>query len=149
MFTAETKVRLKKLIQTAGTSINNPIDAESMQRKPDLFGEVLNLAAEDPLIDIVIADLHLNMLLEAGSETIRQLEILLHQFTRQKDKAKPLITILGTWGGGADVSSVRASMQNQLLLAGIGAYRTLPRACRALSKYIRYNEYQRANIQAR
>jgi acyl-CoA synthetase (NDP forming) len=146
VFSTETRARLKNLIQKAGTSIVNPIDAESMQRKPDLLEQVLNLAAEDPMIDIVIADLHLNMLLEESSDTIEKVEELLCRFTTNKDKMKPLITILGTWGGRANVSSVRTKMQNVLLLAGIGAYRTLPRACRALSKYIRYHEFQQNNL---
>lgn len=142
IFTAETRRKLRNLITAAGTSVKNPIDADLMQRDLSLFGQVLELAAEDPIIDIIIADLHLNMLQQIGPNAIRELGDIMCRFVQQHPGHKPLVTILGTWGGGAGISLERSRLQSEFSRVGIGVYRTLPRACRALAKLIEHHEFQ-------
>jgi acyl-CoA synthetase (NDP forming) len=142
VLTPETRRKLRNLIPVAGTSVKNPVDADLMQRDLPLFGNILGLAAEDPLIDIIIADLHLNMLQRIGPNAIQEIGGIMSRFVKQHTSHKPLVTVLGTWGGGAGISAERSRLQSELSKVGIGVYRTLPRACRALEKFIEYHEFQ-------
>jgi len=141
--TTKTKERLREFIPVAGTSVNNPVDAEMMQRNLDMFEQTLRLVAADPRVDIVIADLHLNMLQEIGSSAIQEMERIMRCFVQQNNK--PLVTVLATWGGNSEIRAEQARLEEEFLKAGIGVYRTLPRALRALAKFIQYHKFQRAN----
>ena len=119
--------------------MRNPLDVEAMQRDLSIFKRAFEVVAADPLIALLIVDRHLDMIKEAGQNAVREMSGFMCQFAQRSPK--PLVAILDTWGGDPVVSSERSRLQKEFLKAGIGAYRTLPRACRALAKFIRYHEF--------
>lgn len=139
--TSESRSKLSTIIPQAGTSLKNPIDAYPALIDLDLFEKTLDVMAADPLLDIVLADLDLNVLMEIGPKAIEKLEKIMTSLAK-KYTDKTLVAILGTGEGKKGISAERSRLQKEFSQAGIGAYRTLPRACRALDKFIGYHEFQ-------
>ena len=142
VFSPRTRGQLRNILPMAGASVRNPIDCEPMMRKPSLFESALRIVAEDPSIDILIADLHLDMLLEEGRDRIRETGELMCRLKGSLQQ-KILVAVLESWGGNPKISLERSRLQREFLEAGIGVYRTMPRACRALSKFLQYHEFQK------
>ena len=141
----ETRLKLKEIMPAVGTSLKNPIDCEPMMREPILLEPALKIVAQDPSIDILIANLHLDMLWEEGSGRIGEIsELMCH--LKASLQQKILVTVLETWGGNPSISLERSRLQKEFLEAGIGVYRTIPRACRALAKFIQYHEFQKVAV---
>lgn len=142
VLTLETRKQLSDFIPQVGNSVRNPIDAYMMLQDPALFERALDIIAGDPLIDIILVDLDLNILLEVSPTAIGKMETIMDSFARQYSSEKLLVAILGTSGGKSGIGAERSRLQKEFVRAGIGVYRTLPRACRALAKFARYHEFQ-------
>ena len=98
ILSSETRLKLKEVIPMAGASVRNPIDCEPMMREPTLLELALRIVAQDPSIDILIADLHLDMLLEEGENRIKEMRELLHR-VKENLHRKLLVAVLESWGG--------------------------------------------------
>ena len=141
----ETRRALRGFIPVAGTSVRNPIDAELLLRDLDSFEKALELVIADPEIDILIVDHHLDILQETGANAIREMGELMCRFAQQGVVRKPLVTVLESLGGDLVVNSERTRLQREFLQVGIGVYRNLTRASRALARYSQYHEFLRTN----
>ncbi len=139
----ETRRELRKLVAAAGTSIRNPIDAEILLRDMNLFEKALVAISADPRVDIIIVDQHLDMLKEMGKDNIERFGSAILKQARGHSGAKGIAVLMETWGGDSDVAAERVRLQKEFLKNGVPVYRTLPRACRALSKYLNYREFIR------
>lgn len=137
----ETRRELRKLVPIAGTSIRNPIDAEILLRDMGLFQEALSIVSADPLVDIFIIDQHLDMLKEMGKDTVEKFGSTILKQGQDNVRGKAMVVLMETWGGDPEVVTERSRLQREFIKNGILVYRTLPRACRALSKYLRYREF--------
>lgn len=137
-----TRQELRKLVLAAGTSIKNPIDAEILLRDMELFRRALSIVASDDLVDIIIIDQHLDMLKEMGKENIEKFRSAVLELGQGQPGGKALVVLMETWGGDPDMVQERSRLQREFLRNGILVFRTLPRACRALSKYISYMEFR-------
>lgn len=137
----ETRHELRKIVPAAGTSIKNPIDAENLQRDMTLFREALSIVSEDPMVDIIIIDQHLDMLKELGKENIDRFASAILKQGGNSIKGKAMVVLMETWGGDPEVVTERGRLQKEFLRNGILVFRTLPRACRTLSKYLKYKEF--------
>ena len=73
---------------------------------------------------------------------IGEIEKIMDRFARQYSGEKSLVAILGTSGGKSGAGTERSRLQKEFSRAGIGVYRTLPRACKALAKFIGYHEFK-------
>jgi len=141
LLSEETRRELRKLVPTAGTSIRNPVDAELLLRDMDLFREALAIISADPLVDIIIVDQHLDMLKEMGKENIERFGSTILKQGQSNISGKALVVLMETWGGDPEVTVERSRLQREFLKNGILVFRTLPRACRALAKYLKYMEF--------
>ncbi|MFC2018319.1 hypothetical protein ACFLTQ_03360 [Chloroflexota bacterium] len=121
--------------------MRNPIDAYLMLQEPAIFEQALAIVAADPLIDIILADLDLYTLQEVNPTAIAEMEKIMTSFAGQRS-GKLLVALLGTLRGNSKVNAERTRLRKEFSQAGIGIYRTLPRACRALAKFIAYHEFQ-------
>lgn len=137
----ETRRELRKLVPAAGTSIRNPVDAEILLRDMDLFQEALAIISADPLVDIIIVDQHLDMLKEMGKDNIERFGSTILKQGQSNISGKTLVVLMETWGGDPEVVTERSRLQREFLRNGILVYRTLPRACHALAKYLKYREF--------
>ena len=140
--TQETRNQLKNLIPLAGNSVKNPIDAYMMLQEPALFQQVLDIVAADPLIDIILVDLDMNMLHEVSPAIIGEMEKIMIRFAEGHGGQKSLVALLGTQRGNPKINAERSRLRKGLSRAGICVYRTLPRTCRALDKFTGYYEFQ-------
>jgi len=143
ILTLDTRKQLSSLIPLAGNSIRNPIDAYSILINPSLLEQVLEIIAADPLLDIILIDLDINTLMDMSPKLTRKMERIMISFSNKYSSKKSLAAILGTSGGKPGISAERSRLQKEFSQAGIGAYRTMPRACRALNKFIVYEEFQK------
>lgn len=137
-----TRTALSEFIPSAGTSVNNPLDFEVVMRDPALFEKALDVIAQDPGIDALIVDHQLDMLQEAGPDAIKRAGDAMTSFAARTGNRKPLLAILESWGGDGVVNRERAQLQKDLAQAGIPVYRTFPRACRSLARFVQYHRWQ-------
>lgn len=138
----ETRNLLNNLIPLAGNSVRNPIDAYMMLQEPALFRQVLDIVAEDQLIDIILVDLDMNMLHEVNPAIIGEMEEIMIRFAGRYSGKKSLVALLGAQRGNPKINAERSRLRKVLSRAGIGVYRNLPRTCRALDKFITYHEFR-------
>jgi len=139
----ETQRRLGEFIPAAGTSIKNPLDAEVLFRDVNRFDKALKLVAADPLIDMLILCIHLDILREAGEEQLKGLAGLLQDFASESTLGKPVAAILDSWGGDTLVREERQRLSTLLPELGIPVYRTLARATRVLPRFAAYHQFVR------
>ena len=136
--TDETQRRLREFIPPAGTSIKNPLDVETVFRKPELLEKTLALVEDDPNIDIIFFALHLDLLAERRKEQIDEFSEFLKDFAKRTEK--PIAITLDTWGGNPYVVSRRASLSRELPSYKIGVFRSIGRGARAIARVIEYYE---------
>lgn len=141
MLTPKTRNQLNNLIPPAGNSVRNPIDAYLILQQPAIFEQALGIVAADPMIDIILVDLDMNMLHAVDPSIIGKLEEILIRAARDYSFKKSLVALLGTQRGNPDINNERSRLRKELYREGIGIYRTMPRACRALAKFIAYHEF--------
>lgn len=142
-FTPETQRALREFIPPAGNSIRNPVDAEAAVRNADLFLRALELAAADPVVDLVIVSLHLDMLRQVGEDNLRRMGQNLVRFARENPYGKSVAAILDSWGGDPVVQKERSRLLEELPRAGVPVFRNLLRASRSLAKLAEYYAFLR------
>ncbi len=140
ILTEETRKELRSFVPIANTSIKNPVDIEVAWVESSIFERAMAVVAADPLIDFMVVDPHLDMLRSGGPDQIGKMGEFLRRFAREQ--SKPIAAVFETWGGNPEVSAERARLGAELPKAGVPVYRTLPRAFRAISKFIGYHEFQ-------
>lgn len=144
----ETKRLLREYIPMAGTSVNNPIDANSAA--PDLARTTLRLVAQAPTNDVVIASPSFGQRGLPGApdttpgdderdERIQeQIRVSVEMFAEtQAETGTPVVALL------RDRSASRRQMdafQQEAYRAGIGTYPTVARAARAIALVLRWRE---------
>lgn len=145
LLSQETREKLRTFIPVAGTSIKNPLDAELILRRLDLLEQALKIVSADPVVDILMVNLYLDVLAEeGGKEAIRKMEEVLCAFGQTS--SKPLVVIPETWGGDSQLNAQRARLHQEFLNSGIAVYRTVARAARAVAKFTRYHQFRRGEL---
>ncbi|MBI2910005.1 MAG: CoA-binding protein [Chloroflexi bacterium] len=140
VLTLETQKELSKFVPPAGTSVRNPLDMGIVLRDVDLFLRTMELVNADPTIDVVIVDIFLDLVKEAGEEKIDEMGRMMCELAR---RGKPMAATLYTFGGDPAIRAERAKLNKMLPEAGIPIYRSLPRAARAIAKFMDYHDFQR------
>ena len=138
---SQTVERLRRFIGAAGTSIRNPLDIELVMRDVTPFQEALELVAADPSVDALLISQHLDLLRETGPDQVRRMGDYLIRFARENKYGKPILAVLDSWGGDAEMRAERARLGRELPEAGIPIYRNLARAARGLSRFMDYQDY--------
>jgi acyl-CoA synthetase (NDP forming) len=147
VLTDASRKALRAFVPVAGTSIKNPLEFEAAQRDLGVLRRMLEIVAADPMVDLLMVNPHLDMLKETGPDEIAKTGDFLCRFARENPQ-KPLVAVLETWGGDTAVMKAREGLRVKLAQAGSVVYRTMPRAFRALSKFIGYHEFLTASQNA-
>jgi len=143
--TPETRKELRAFVPPAGTSIRNPLDVEFVFSNFKLLERTLDLVSGDPLIEMLIVDIHINWLDDASPDGhTGKIASYLANSARQHSHGKPLVVSWKLWRNEPALEAARARLEVELTQAGIPVYRSLSRASRALAKLAGYYEYQRA-----
>jgi len=132
-----TKARLMDCMSLVNQIIVNPLDAGSLLRDAALFARTLEIVAADPNIDIIL--LHLGMVFSQVLEPQNLARLLkcITDFNRQGPSGKPLVVAINDQGLLSEAEKTVRSFRE----AGITTYGSLPRACRALSRFARYHKF--------
>ena len=143
--TAETRKELRSFIPPAGSSIRNPLDVELVFGNLTLLERTLDLVSADPLIDMLVVDLHINWLDNLSPDGhIAKIASYLAGSSREHSHGKPLVVSWKLWRDEPALESAKARLEAELVQAGIPIYRSLSRASRALAKLASYYQFQRA-----
>jgi len=141
---AETRKELRRFIPPAGNSIRNPLDAEIVFGDLSLLERTLDLVSADPLIDMLVIDLHLDWLNDVSpGNHIERLATYLAGSAREHSHGKPLVVSWRFWRNDYTLESAKSRLEAELVQAGIPIYRGLSQASRALAKLAGYYQFQR------
>ena len=141
---AETRKELRRFIPPAGNSIRNPLDAEIVFGDLSLLERTLDLVSADPLIDMLVIDLHLDWLNDVSpGNHIEKLATYLAGSAREHSHGKPLVVSWRLWRNDSALESAKSRLEAELVQAGIPIYRGLSQAGRALAKLAGYYQFQR------
>ena len=143
-----TRRELAGFIRLAGNSIQNPLDVWLVQGDVNLFRRTLDLVAAEPLIDLIIVDrhVHLDDDFDPGYQgRYRAVNEFIVDFTHREAGKKPLVVALNAGANEPRVAAMCARLWKQFALAGVPTYSSPANAARAVSRFIRYHEFQRAS----
>jgi acyl-CoA synthetase (NDP forming) len=139
-FTPETQKRLREVLPQVGNSVRNPLDMGAPIIPLNDFRRILEIAAEDPQIDMLIIDqspyvTYMGLSLRRLSEIPAKI---------REEYGKPVVVILHPTV--TDVGMLKAEgewrkVKDRYLSMGIPVYLSLERAAKALSNLIRYRDY--------
>lgn len=149
VLTTETRKQLRSFIRPAGMIIRNPLDLWEVMGNIAPLKQALELAAADPLIDMLILMQSFNMGQRRGrgqrrgAAGGREMGEFLVKFARENTHQKPMVVVSRVRGWGMRATSEVPEIRAELMRSGVPVYRTLARASLALSRFIRYHEFQR------
>lgn len=133
-FTGAITDKLKFVVNAPGSILRNPLDLSLVGRNPALLGEVLDLLADLPEIDLIMVNERPAFLLAfASKDELQGITDALVSF-HHKSK-KPLIVISPP---GGIYEAERMATEKILTGAGIPVYHSFDRAAEALANIIGY-----------
>ena len=143
--TKETRLELAKITPAeAGSSIRNPVEI-GLGRfgVSEYYAKGLNLVADDPNIDVVMAVLNPHVYTQEGvgaKEIDQSAQVLIDT---AKTLSKPLVAVI-TLGDSIDVIGMELHAQETMLKAGVPTFSTVEAAILAISKMAKYWEFRRS-----
>ena len=143
--TKETRLELAKITPAdAGSSIRNPVEI-GLGRfgVSEYYAKGLNLVADDPNIDVVMAVLNPHIYTQEGigaKEIDQSAQVLIDT---AKTLSKPLVVVM-TLGDSIDVIGMEFHATETMLNAGLPAFSTVESAIMAISKMAKYWEFRRS-----
>jgi acyl-CoA synthetase (NDP forming) len=141
--TKETRLELAKITPAdAGSSIRNPVEI-GLGRfgVSEYYAKGLNLVADDPNIDVVMAVLNPHIYTQEGigaKEIDQSAQVLIDT---AKTLSKPLVVVM-TLGDSIDVIGMELHATETMLNAGLPAFSTVESAIMAISKMAKYWEFR-------
>ncbi len=143
--TKETRVELAKITPAdAGSSIRNPVEI-GLGRfgVSEHYSKGLNLVADDPNIDVVMAIINPHVYTQEGvgaHEIDQTAQVLIDT---AKTLSKPLVVVM-TLGDDINVIGDELKAQEKMLNAGLPTFSTSEAAILAISKMAKYWEFRRS-----
>jgi len=135
----QTLKRMRILIQPAGNSIRNPIDALPAFMDLNIMGQIVGLLASSKEIDNIIVFIYVDLLF--GGNQIEKIAVFLAQEGRKRANGKPLIVAYRQYRPHPEIRKCSVIMEDILLAGGIPVYKGLRRAVVALSKFTEYHAF--------
>ncbi len=133
-----TQEEMRRFIQVAGTSVQNPMDIGMQIRSPEDFRRVLDLLAEDPEIDILLAVAFV-FPRRAGARALAKIMLdSLLGFWRSTSDKKPLCVSIRNPAERVEAEKYRLALTRLLLSENIPVFKNVERASRALYKWTSY-----------
>jgi len=144
----KTQKELNAFIRLAGNSVRNPLDVWEVMENIDSLRSCMELAVADPVIDVVIVDRHVgNIYDDSPTEKQLQQEIndFIIEFAQKNTFNKTLVMSTNLFGNTPEVAASAVMVRKEFATAGVPAYSSQVNAARALSRLIKYHEFQAAN----
>ena len=144
----ETRKELNTFIRLAGNSTRNPLDIWQVQGDVNLFRQTVELAVADPAIDLVIVDRHVGFDDDDDAhyrKRYHEVNDFIIDFARKNTNNKPLAVALNTRGNEPRTAASAARLWQKFALAGIPTYSSPVNAARAVSRFVKYHEFQSAS----
>ncbi|HEY31975.1 MAG TPA: hypothetical protein G4O10_02575 [Dehalococcoidia bacterium] len=142
----ETRQKLNTFISLAGNSARNPVDAWMLQNNVELFQRALELAAGDPVIDLVILDQYTSDTDDYESpengQKAEKVGDFIIDFAKNNRFGKPVVLALNGRFNAPDSATSIARLWRKFALAGVPTYISQQSASRALSRFIGYHQFQ-------
>jgi len=145
-----TRKELNTFISLAGNSTRNPLDIWMVQDDVNLFHRAMELSVADPAIDLAIIERHVGDSTDDDNDynpqdhKKRQREIndSIINFAKKTSDKKPLVVAMSMFGNDpANVASA-ARLRQEFAIAGVPAYVSPDSAARALTRFVKYHEFQ-------
>jgi len=144
----KTRKELNTFIRLAGNSTRNPLDVWEVQDDVNLFRNTVELAVADPAIDLVIIDRHVGYDdddmpdFKDRYQRYRKVNNFIIDFARRNPHNKPLVVALNSRGNDPRAAASAAKLWTQFASAGIPTYSSPVNTARALSRFVKYHEFQ-------
>ena len=135
----ETREKLNALIPAVGSFARNPVDAWRAFHDPHFMAKILELAFEDPALDLIIVDRLIHRLTYAQPEDRDTSEAAI-DYLRKNRFRKPLVAVVDGSGEDPYLANEATRLRQRLCQAGIPAYASLPLAAQALAHLAAYSE---------
>jgi len=140
---------IRRFTPVAGTSLRNPVDTNIIM-EPNKLADTLRIVASDPNVEVVLFHIGFGWgswrrSVQQGDQPIRfdpaaVVKAMADAVARGKEaSAKPIILVVRT---ALDTTSMRFSLQfeEQCQRQGLAIFPTIPRACNAIAKMVRWWE---------
>jgi acyl-CoA synthetase (NDP forming) len=135
----ETREKLNALIPAVGSFARNPVDAWRAFHDPHFMAKILELAFEDPALDLILVDRLIHRLTYAQPEDRDTSEAAI-DYLRKNRFRKPLVAVVDGSGEDPFLANEATRLRQRLCQAGIPAYSSLPLAAQALANLAAYSE---------
>lgn len=143
----ETRRKLAEFIPLAGNIIRNPLDIWQGQYDAQLMSRALETAIGDPAIDQVIFERIIGGWGDPNperEEEKRKVTSLIIDVAKNNPYRKPLAVTFRPLGQDLRTINEGAKERKEFVTAGVPAYMYQTSAVRALSRFIKYHEFQSA-----
>jgi len=135
----EMREKLNALIPAVGSFARNPVDAWRAFHDPHFMAKILEVAFEDPGLDIIILDRLIHRLTYAQPEDRDTSEAAI-DYLRKNRFRKPLVAVVDGSGEDPLLAAEAARLRQRFCQAGIPAFASLPLAAQALAHLAAYSE---------
>jgi acyl-CoA synthetase (NDP forming) len=135
--TGETRDKISALVPAVGSFARNPVDAWRTFYDPEYLSRVLEIALEEPDLDMIILDRLIHRMtyaLPEGKDT-SQMAI---DYLQKNHHRKPLVVVVDGAGEDPRLAGEAAQLRQRYCRAGIPAYASLPLAAQALARVAAY-----------
>jgi len=135
----KTREKLKALIPAVGSFARNPVDAWRAFHDPGFMAEILEVAFEDPEVDLIIVDRLINRPTYAQPEDRDTSEAAIDCLRKNRFR-KPLAAVVDGSGEDPFLANEATRLRRRLCQAGVPAYASFPLAAQALTHLAAYLE---------
>ena len=136
-FSEHTKSSLMEFMQLVNQIIVNPIDAISAFLDASLLRRGLETVAADPNIDIILVHLPAGLARRVPAEHVAKVREVISDLSHHTPSGKQVVAAVRDQGKFGDAEE----FVHYLREADITTYDSLPRACRALTRFARYHKF--------
>ncbi len=129
-----TRQGMAEYIQLVNQGLANPLDIPVVVSSPEALGRTLELLTADPKIDVIIICVAAEFLAGAWGDFFPGFRKALSSFIQGYQGSKPIVVAVEAEGCLGDTERYTIKLRE----AGIVAYSSLRRACRALKRFAGY-----------
>lgn len=137
---ASTLDALRGMVPAVGSIAGNPLDYWRAYEDTQETVRVLDLAFEDPLVDMIVVDRMIPRTAYHMPETAADASSGVIEYMGKNRRRKPVVFTVDFGGGDPDLTLRGGGLVARFCRAGLPAYPGLGRALRALAHLYRYHE---------
>lgn len=142
LFSQDVQKKLRALLPPVGNSVKNPIDMGAPIAPAGIFKQMMEIAGEDPDIDVIILDQSIHYMALMGAGILKRLIKIASKI--KESYKKPIIAVLRSTPTEVEMLKTEGEWRktrDKYLAEGIPVYPTLERAASALNNVNSYGDY--------